>query len=346
MTDVDPANRKQRVEEEWKAITLAVAFAGAAILGFVVWRYVFHAPDDLAETLSRSRIVAPFGVIYVAAVTFSATIWRTMITSRQADQQRDQLEKLQIQIDQTEESNLAALLQKGAEFLSNAKDNSKVSAGIASLEAVAESGNERLAVTALNLLADFIETNLPTQGQTSNLRTAILSLASISDRTERTSTRNIVLSPRGTVTIIDPATLDSSRRFSTEPEWLPISGVRTVTYRGGKFARNFDWERLNPLVSFDEVLFESCLNLAVDGNQHTNCTFSECSIASLRGNAAESNRFESCSFSGCRITEDNDITALSGFNYFRREQPPVLMAENGKILEQPDWAEMLRVIEA
>jgi len=142
-------------KEQWLlyAVLSGMLFVLMGLLG-TVWILGIAdfglAIDDLGV---RARAAGPIGAFLLAIVTFFTIGWRGKVQEDQAIEQRRANES-------TDENNLANLLQKGAELLGD-KDESKVAAGIACLEAVVTAKNRRFGTQAMNLLAKYIELHHP-----------------------------------------------------------------------------------------------------------------------------------------------------------------------------------------
>lgn len=150
--------KKDKIPEipEWPEETwLALAISAALILLILVVLgaiWMFQAFPDVEAMGARSRVLTPIGAAGLAVVTFCTVVWRGLVTTRQANEQiRTNNQK--------DEEILAKLLLDGTNCLHEEKEMRKL-AGIAALSAVVKSPNERYAVPAMNILAQFIDADV------------------------------------------------------------------------------------------------------------------------------------------------------------------------------------------
>jgi hypothetical protein len=333
MSDVHSAAPSERWEREDTWQSLAIAAAVILLIGFVaasVW--VIIAPDDRARLL-RVQISAPFGVLGGAVVTFCTIVWRGLISKRQADAQikatnlqREQIDKLALQIAATDENNLAELLQKGAQLISAGTKKAHVAAGIAVLQSVVEAQNPKFASQAMNLLADFVQENYR-YGEPGNSEGAAMAALARGAELDRTSTRRLVFDAR-----------ERPRSQIETEEWILITGVLRVRYLGGRCEglQDRDMESKTKY-SFSEVEFDhGDIDLRIA--QFRNCSFNRCGILGGTSASIKRNQFDSCDFSGAKIRPANGFPDLSsGGNYYEFDTPP-----QGNI--RGDWASFFNVI--
>jgi len=296
---------------QWEAAALASAaltggFAFFGILWMIGW--IGGVPDSPDELRARAQVFTAGFASLAAVVTFCTVAWRAKVTERQASAQERQLES-------ADENNLAVLLQKGAELLSD-EDEGKVAAGIACLEAVVTAQNRRFGTQAMNLLAKYIE-----RKHNSALGHYLCKAAITAPRLGELN-RNI-------------AELQISLSASNEhTQWSVIQGVREVFYHGGSCT--------NPtLGSSDDtpnnaIFFETNIQRTRIGLRHDSfiaCSFNSCGIEWADIDALGTNQFRNCDFSGAKLR-----TLLGNFkieqfnndgrNYFRRGHPPVIEASD------------------
>lgn len=304
-------------EDTWQS--LAIAAAVILLVGFVcscIW--VIGAPDDKARLL-RVQISAPFGVFGGAVVTFCTIVWRGLISKRQADAQlkatnlqREQIDKLALQISATEENNLAQLLHKAAELVAEIEKPAQVSAGIAILQSVATDGNGKFAGEAMNLLADYVKNRIvPGTGDpfTQSALSALSAGADIGRKAKRALTLRISDYPE-----------EMQKR-----QWPTVRGVDLVVYWGGRLSlteEHFDL-RFNPIFRSNRVLFDSGL-ANFSRASYWECEFDDVQIVELSTSDWGSNSFRRCDFSDAVVRGSNELTDLrAGQNYFNPSHPPI-----------------------
>ncbi len=139
-------------EGHWYAIALSALIFTIIFVG-IAFCVVFIGDYETDERLKITQTLSPFVISLFALVTFATVCWRAMITTRQADQAARQA-------DQAEREGRVKLLQEGAKLLGESENVSHVAAGIATLELLVVGPDEKLAIQAMNLMADFIQANM------------------------------------------------------------------------------------------------------------------------------------------------------------------------------------------
>ncbi|WP_395447223.1 hypothetical protein ACHMW7_19775 [Aminobacter sp. UC22_36] len=311
---MDESKAGSRVDKDaWERESnwLSAAIAGGVLLlvgaGFALW-WVLSVDKDI-ERLTRVQIAAPFGVLAVAAITFFTIVWRGLISARQADTGLEQLEGLRKQIALTEENNLSALLQKGAELLAD-ESLSKVSAGAATLQAVAEAPNRKFRNAAATLLVDYIQEKGRQGHRAKHVRQVIAAVnAAAKTNGERF-----------------PSTLDitGDRDDENDNVWELVTGCEKVSYNRGRIYE-VDFASVDTRgFLFANVTFYGCRGLDVSAYNMFECIFVDCAISRLHKTEAGMNGFMRCNFSGA-VIEFDCIDDLQGENhYFYSDNPPKL----------------------
>lgn len=294
-----------RREDVWLAvvIVLAVLFVLGLVFGLVP---LFFGPGDSRD---RMEIYYKSALIGGALVTFATVMWRGLIASRQADQQREQLGKIQTQIKQSEEDNLANLLQTGADMVSEADKDATVAAGIATLTSVAKGANESFAIAAMDVLAFYVESISQEGHLQPNTSAAIDALASTFRETGRSSNRSIVC---------------PGNKATGEVFWMPIIGASAVLYIGGQLVeKELTRTNLARRVDFVEVELNNCTKIVVSDN-YNQCNFVSCAIDGFFGEKAIGNEYHGCNFSGTVFEDDIPPNVHGGLNYYFLDDPPVI----------------------
>lgn len=325
-------NEFLRSEPFW----LAAAFVSGVLVVATTSIAALIALFTLSGSLLSERVdvIYKLALIGVGAVTFCTVVWRGLISTRQADAQlratslqREQIDKLALQIAATEETTLADLLQQGAELIGESSKKPHVAAGIAILQSVLEAPNRKFASQAMNLLADFVQDNY-TYGTPDNLIGAAIAALGQGATLDRYSSRRLSFDARS-------LSVEQSR----EDEWKMISGVAAVRYLGGVWEGS-ERSALNAKTkfSFIEVRIESA-DIDVRKHMFRGCHFERCEIRGISAVVAKRNQFESCDFSGAEIQTGSGFPDLrdQGNHYFA-ENPP-----QGRI--RTHWSTVLNVIE-
>ncbi|CAI2936138.1 hypothetical protein [Aminobacter niigataensis] len=321
---------QQRTPEAWEreSTWLSLAIAGGVLIGVgvaavLVW--IGGADDDTARQV-RVQIAAPFGVVAIAAVTFFTVVWRGLISARQANTSIDQLQGLRKQIELTEENNLAALLQKGAELIADSNP-AKVSAGIASLEAVA-ADSPRFYGAAMRLLVDYVCSN----GQRSHLpplvKQAILGLRRANEKHGYVVDNELYFTGDGEA---------DEDVFSSE--WMVIRGVVGVIYRFGEFRfQHFSAKEKYSGLFFNQVDFYRCTIDDISDLDSHSCTFKNCVIRGADAEDLKRHKFVRCDFTNAKLPAASAVPDLrKGENYYVLPHPPTGDGDtNGA-----DWDELL-----
>lgn len=294
-----------RNEELWlaSAFVVGILVIGATTLAALV--AVFSLSG--ADLNQRVDTIYKLALIGVGVVTFCTVTWRGLISTRQTNLQRQQIERLSRQIEATEENNLAQLLQKGAELIAEKGKSAHVAAGLATLRAVAVAKNGMFAVEAMNLVADFIQDDCSDDIGSNYFRSASEVLAS-GAKHGRIADRDLTL---------------KHRENGRWPNRL-ITGVRNVRYSGGKFAGNAleELEDRNTNYTFIEVRVEGGV---IDvGFYFFRCQFVKCAISRVLFAENRRSAFSECDFSGTAIERAENMPDLRpGQNFYRASSPPV-----------------------
>ncbi len=298
-------------EENWLGLAIAGAVLGAVGVGVaLIW--IFSETEAPAR-LIRVNTLAPFGLVGIAAITFATVVWRGLISGRQADTSLRQLDGLRKQIALTEETNLASLMQKGAELLAD-ESPAKMSAGIASLRAVAESQSAMFNEPSKRLLLDFVMTKGAHGHGWRPIKQAIAAI-------------NAAFQSNGQPADVYPGFDEDDELAATDDQyntdWEIVRGVTSCVYRGGWF-NNKTLNMIPRETIFRGVTFSKCHfidNLgAID---LSNCYFENCSFRALSSRHLEEHTFSNCNFSGAKIdVNDSTPDMRSGKNFYLSSNPP------------------------
>jgi hypothetical protein len=297
-----------RRDDVWFQIAVAVAVLVfvALLIGTLI---AFLAGDsDAVHVGARVDIVYKLGLIGAGLITFCTVAWRRLLATQQVDAQRKQIDKLSEQIFATAENNLASLLQKGAELISSDKPG-HVSAGIATLQAVATDKNPKFATEAMNILADYVQAVYPaTNGPLVLAARRALEAAS---KLSRCSDRHLRFAVKEPVT------------------WEPIFGVAGVTFEGGEIFG----KRLGRMLA--QGVNVNCRKMKIAGGDiavetfpYIGCDFSECKILKLEPQLLGENRFYKCDFSDTDIGRPKDLKFdIGAANWFAPGHPPTTTSD-------------------
>ncbi|MBZ9771470.1 hypothetical protein [Mesorhizobium sp. CO1-1-8] len=308
-------------ENHWYAlsITSAVLTIVAVVGAFL---YIFADGFDGESDTKLAQALAPFGVALFALVTFCTISWRGSISARQANQ--------------SESEGRARLLQEGAKLLSEPTKASHVSAGVATLGVLIDSGEENYAFRAMNLLADFVEDHMRLDHGNRH-RSEISGVMRSGDENGANTGRDIAFSP--------PERDNDYQYDDYTTYWHFIPGFDVITYYGGEFSVDVNYS-INDLrrVKFIGTTISLWNNVSID-NRFDRCTFRACSIASVSSIASLSHHqnyryaFEVCDFSGCIFSDVEVLTKnfKEHNNYFIAGNPPTLLGSTATI----DWSQIL-----
>lgn len=294
--------------ETWQSAAIAAAIGTPVVAAFLL-PWISDAADDQAM-LYRVQIVGAGVAVGLAFVTFCTVVWRGLISTEQARLQRVQIDKLTEQIAATEESNLADLLQRGAELLAEAGKPAHVAAGIAILRSVSAGKTGLFAVEAMNLLADYCQDEFKRNRRSVLFESALDALKS-GNRAGRCSDRRV-----------------GFRIRRDEAIGRLISGVRGATYDGGEAA---PWDSVD-LMNADAKVYQFqnakiSFFKAVDiDRRFTKCTFIRCTVKSIDDQFIYDNGFRACDFSGTLVESPSEAfayTTLDEGNWFEPATPPI-----------------------
>ncbi|WP_421413515.1 hypothetical protein [Agrobacterium tumefaciens] len=299
-------------ENQWYAFAITSAiFTAIAICAAFFW--VFGDGFDGEADLKKAQALAPFGVALFALVTFCTASWRGSINTRQADQ--------------AEREGRAKLLQEGAKLLGQLDNPAHISAGIATLEILAVGGDERLAIQAMNLIADFVQAQMADSHDNQFREEAFSALANAA-ALGRVAKRSI--------------------RFKTDTgltNWESLLGMRSVSYTGGSidggFFGNFEDRKE---YRYRGVKISGLERLIVD-HRFEDCDFSYCDIKAYGSewgpSPSENLRFKNCNFSGCDFVEAKKAIPdfRQGDNHLYKKMPTV----DGKEATTIDWADHFKM---
>lgn len=300
-----------RRDDLWFQVAITVAVLVFFSVGIGTLIALFAGSTDAIG--ARIDIVYKLGLIGAGLITFCTVVWRGLLATQQVDAQRKQLEKLSAQIVATENSNLAALLQKGAELIAETDKPARVTAGIASLRAVGEGPDDKFAVQAMDILADYIQQRHLRVFSDQVGRSAINALAIVHYKTKRVSTRSLDFT-------FDPEHEDPENdvRFDV------IAGVTKITYRGGYFEGSELTEAAfgGAIVDLNRVRINEghvdfrCVNL-------TRCFLREVSILRFDLRWMYNSELTDCDFSDCDVYTPFLFPDLrAGRNYYRPFHEP------------------------
>ncbi len=297
-------------ENHWYALAITSAILTAlAILAAFLW--IFLDGFDGETDLRKAQAVAPFGVALFALVTFCTVGWRGSVNVRQANQ--------------AEREGRAKLLQEGAKLLGEAANPSHVSAGIATLEILITGPDEKLAIQAMNLVADFVQREMQTTHQHPFREEAFATLSN-GGALGRCANRNL--------------SFDCTQR-GDNAYWANIDGVKSVSFKGGSayggFLGGFE-DRQN----YRYIECEICM-MDIDLSPKFNkCKIHYCTIKSVDSLfyiEDYASTIESCDFSGSIFMHNNQelFDSLVGKkNYFSIDKPPTMKAD-----PTIDWSQYL-----
>lgn len=300
----------QITENHWYALAITTAVLTAVAIVFA-FGAIFIDGFDGDSDAKLAQALAPFGVALFAMVTFCTVAWRGSVNVRQADQ--------------AEREGRAKLLQEGAKLLGESNNQSHVSAGIATLEILISGPDEKMAVQAMNLIADYVQREMAHDHDHYFQKEAFAALA-VGERYGRIAQRSLKFSD------------EISGVLSNE--WKSLLGVQEVKYVGGKIESGFvgDFKDSNRYrYEGVEILFMDDVEVS---SRYRNCMFEYCDIKKIIGRsigAKSENKFKECDFSDCEFSRFEKIPDFrGGLNYYRGSRSPSVI--DG---EEPHWPDVL-----
>ncbi|TFF20797.1 hypothetical protein E3C22_18075 [Jiella endophytica] len=322
--------RREYKLAHWTMMTFAFVVGVIAMVG---WNVMSMPPGKINAGM---EFLWRLSIILGGLLTAITVLWRGMISVRQTETSRQQVDRMTRQIQATQENNLALMLQKGGEML-GAEEPAKVEAAIATLKAIVVDPSEKYAVEAMDLLADFVQRNGRSGHEGISVRSAIAALAA-GAKLSRKSGRTI--------------------SFQSDDEkcvWTLVSGVFQCEYSGGKIGANSYRHELATYYIFEKTTFyndfifaEADMVIIGMRNKFIRCKFLNCHFRAIPANLLSENEFGDCNFSWCAIVggldEINSIDLRAGRNFYRDNKPPVL-CPGGKVSEdQPHWGNIFRKV--
>jgi hypothetical protein len=286
-------------EQQWYlgAVVSAFLTAAAFALGFI---WIFSDGFDPTSDVPLAQALSPFGVAFFGLVTFCTVGWRGSINARQ--------------VDQSEREGRAKLLQEGAKLLGEKENPSHVSAGVATLELLITGPDSKLAVQAMNLVADYIQGEMATSHD-----------HRFRDETFAALANGAKLGREASRTLRFSAPMNSEQvRLE---QWQPLLGVRRVDYIGGTAEGGLFGEFVDATsFTYSGVRIEFFEKVRVS-YRFRDCWFAYCDIAAIDdrfNDDIEASRYSHCDFSGCSFGKRDLIPDFRpGNSYFSSRRPPI-----------------------
>ncbi|MBA4798646.1 MAG: hypothetical protein H2043_14715 [Rhizobiales bacterium] len=268
--------RPSRQEADWFNVSVDTAIV-VGLLVICAAVYVFSA--DEGGRAARAQSIAPFGVALLALVTFTTVVWRGLVSTRQADEQRRQN-------DAKDYENLAKLLIDGTKLVSEKDPNgASMRAGLAALQAVVTATDDRFAASAMDVVLDILRKSFAD-----------------GDPTESINPCRRVMSAGAQLGRSASSPLFLSSEQLSGSKWRFIEGAE-LHFIGGVVDRSFGLPQLKSPESFGELpSFEGTLfdGVDVDGDYLAGaegCLFNKCRIRHVNDAFLIANRFIDCDFS-------------------------------------------------
>lgn len=308
--------------QTWQALAIAAAIiTPVACLFFLPW--ILEAGNDEAM-LRRVQIAGSVAALGATLVTFCTVVWRGLISTQQARLQRLQIDKLTDQIAATERNNLASLLQKGAELIAEHEKPAKVAAGIASLRAVGEGVEDKFAIQAMDILADYLVGREEAIFNNGTLAIAVINaLELIWRQTGRLSNRVLNLTYDG-----------QAEHFHL------VIGVKEVAYRESDFygIELTAEAKGKTFVRFEKcTVFESEIDLGLA--RFVGVAFRDCVVTGFNAlKRRQQVHFHDCDFSKCEVENAEHFPDLRQYGCYYLDEWPPLGAPPGF-----DWSTRLHV---
>jgi hypothetical protein len=337
MTAPTPENRPVSnwptiTEKQW--YTLAIVAVIFTCISAVFAIFLVLSEPDIDRQAKIVAVMAPFGTIPIAIITFCTVAWRGMVTSRQADQQRLQADQQRRQNDATDDANYAKLLQEGAKLLADDKTTNQM-AGVASLSILLNEPKARYRLEAIDVLAETVKAMFKHDVDAAQAREIGASSLFTAINSQLRKQANEGVFSTVSITLKEKADIDPKIRVT----WPPVSGFAQCIIERGKITKNADFIAANKTVSFSgAIITQQKIDIAKDN--YSFCIFDRCKILYLDDFNVDvlENKFVDCDFSNCSFEDDvtPDLLRKSQFirPWFDVRYPPI---HN----EFTDWSEVL-----
>ncbi len=296
-------------ERHWYALAVSLVVVGLILAAFG-GSWILTAPS-INDMKDRVQIVAPFGTIFLALITFCTVAWRGMVTSRQADQQKRQN-------DANDEANYAKLLQEAAKLIAEKDKQPQVVAGISTLEILITEPKQRFGTEAMDLLADLI---METYGgaRLNRINRAVIRALELGDR-------------KGLTSRLDGVFRRPSAEAKNRGAWVFIPGLKSLSFTGGTLSEKVFLQASGLIKQLDEVRIEG--GFYDFDIKYRACSFYKTKVSEIYDYDLERNNFRRCDFSGAIIRTIflpmADLDLRPGFNFYEEGNQPV--DEDGKSL--------------
>jgi hypothetical protein len=295
-------------EQQWLTLSIVFAIFTAISFGFAFGWVFFSSPDALTMQ-QKSAALAPFGLAFFAIVSFFTVGWRGAISTRQ--------------LNASENENRARLLQEGAKLLADDKATN-INAGIATLEILITGEDEKFAVQAMNLLADYVQRNFVASHELPHADEAFAALSS-GEKHGRKSTRTLKF-----------------KAVVADGSWKFVEGVESVSYQGGYFESRFGNVRINEKKNcvFTGVMFRFVRDLSLDMRFYQ-CSYILCEIVRVEDDFISDHlvdplKFDRCNFSECIFVDFKRIPDLrEKDNHYVNDKLPTVLLDGVSV--RCDW---------
>jgi hypothetical protein len=303
-------------ESTWLSLAIAAGLISILVLSFLLSWSLQESEQGASKRLEILKLI---GAACVTIVTLLTVIWRGAVTTRQADQQFQQIEQQIRQNDAKDEEILAKLLIDGTKLVTDKDEiEETVLAGIVALETVITAPNGRFASQAMDILGGTIQHWFNFYPDTV-LRASIRAVDS-GVALGRYSKRRINVSAKK-----PDGSINNNQRL------VAINGFAHVKYVGGVFLDE-EYSRFKDLdkVSFSRVEFDACNSIL--SSYYLGCVFLNCKFSEYQCGKIWQDDVKNCDFSGARTVNPNKPNAVftedqleilrNRGNYYYSDNPP------------------------
>ena len=286
--DKPASNWPTITEQQWYTLAI-IAVIFTTVIAFFASIWVFSA-TNISDQAARVAVIAPFGTIPIAIITFCTVAWRGMVTSRQADQQRRQN-------DAADDANYAKLLQEGAKLLADDKTTNRM-AGVASLSILLNEPKARYRAEAMDVLAESVRALF--NDEMSDEKLLAIRASSFFQNVNTQMRRQAEAGVFSNLTIVHKVNNAASKE---QILWPSVHGFKTCTFEGGIILGEAE-EIIdtNQRTYFKNTIIRRS-QIKLSKFRFSNCQIENCDIIEIENIALMLNRniLIDCNFSGTKF---------------------------------------------
>lgn len=312
------SNWPKFTEQHWYTLAISAVIITGILSGFAA-AWVLSEPS-ITKQAKMVAVIAPFGTIPIAIITFCTVAWRGMVGTRQVNEQKRAN-------DSKDEENIAKLMMDGTKLLGEEKEAYRL-AGIAALATVAISKHDDFASHCMNMLADQINLSVGDREQANIYRAAKAALEN-GHAKGRKAKRQIKIDHSKSVKNVEI-----------------IVGSESVSYINAQFNKS-DMNLINNLseetnihMSFTAIIGATIYKKNITYNK---CTFENCEVFYTNKRTIEANDYAYCDFTDATLELGNNghlsLNRLSNHRNWCREYMPPKTMRGGVSVRMRDYFE-------